>query len=94
MITNYFKLAIRNLVKRKGYSLLNILLVGISFLIAVPITWWIMHNWLQDFAYRINMPWWVFAIAGIVAGLIAFVKISFQAIKAAIATPVKSLRTE
>jgi len=71
-----------------------ITLVGVSFLVAVPITWWVMHNWLQDFAYRINMPWWVFAIAGIMAALIAFITISFQAIKAALANPVKSLRTE
>jgi putative ABC transport system permease protein len=71
-----------------------ILLVGISFLLAVPVAWWIMHNWLQDFAYRINMPWWVFAIAGTIAALIAFITISFQAIKAAVANPVKSLRTE
>ena len=71
-----------------------ITLVGISFVIAVPVTWWVMHNWLQDFAYRINMPWWVFAIAGIMAALIAFITISFQAIRAALANPVKSLRTE
>ena len=71
-----------------------LLLVGISFLLAIPVTWWIMHNWLQDFAYRINMPWWVFAIAGVIAALIALFTISFQAIKAALANPVKSLRTE
>ena len=71
-----------------------LLLVGLSFLLAIPVAWWIMHNWLQDFAYRINMPWWVFAIAGVIAALIAFVTISFQAIKAAIVNPVKSLRTE
>lgn len=71
-----------------------LMLVGISFLLAVPVTWWVMHNWLQDFAYRINMPWWVFVIAGMIAALIAFITISFQAIKAAIANPVKSLRTE
>jgi putative ABC transport system permease protein len=70
------------------------ILVGLSFLIAVPFTWWIMHNWLQDFAYRINMPWWVFGIAGLLSVLIALLTISFQAIKAAIANPVKSLRTE
>ena len=69
-------------------------LVAISFLLAVPVAWWIMHNWLQDFAYRININWWVFAIAGMVAALIAFITISFQAIKAALANPVKSLRTE
>ena len=71
-----------------------IILVGISLLIAVPVAWWVMNNWLQDFAYRINIAWWVFAIAGLIAALIAFITISFQAIKAAIANPVKSLRTE
>jgi len=69
-------------------------LVGISALLAFPIAWYFMMNWLQDFAYRINMSWWVFLIAGIGAALIALITISFQAIKAAIANPVKSLRTE
>jgi len=53
-----------------------------------------MHKWLEDFAYRIGMPYWIFFAAGIVAALIALITISFQAIKAAIANPVKSLRTE
>jgi putative ABC transport system permease protein len=53
-----------------------------------------MHNWLQDFAYRINIQWWVFVVAGILAALIALITVSFQAIKAALANPVKSLRTE
>ena len=69
-------------------------LVLISFVLAVPITWWIMHSWLQDFAYRISIGWWVFLAAGLLAILIALITISFQAIKAAIANPVKSLRTE
>jgi len=71
-----------------------LLLVGIAFIISVPVTWWAMHTWLQDFAYRINIHWWVFVIAGIVAILISAITISFQAIKAAIANPVKSLRSE
>jgi len=53
-----------------------------------------MNKWLQDFAYRISMPWWIFLVAGIIATIIALVTISFQAIKAAVANPVKSLRTE
>jgi len=53
-----------------------------------------MNKWLQDFAYRINIGWWVFALAGIIAILIALFTISFQSIKAALANPVKSLRTE
>jgi putative ABC transport system permease protein len=69
-------------------------LVAISAIVAFPVAWYFMNNWLQDFAYRINMPWWIFIVAGIVAAFIALITISFQAIKAAISNPVKSLRTE
>jgi putative ABC transport system permease protein len=69
-------------------------LVVVAFVIAVPIAWYAMYNWLQDFAYRITISWWVFAVAGIAAFVIAFLTISFQAVKAAMANPVKSLRTE
>jgi len=58
------------------------------------VAYYFINNWLQDFAYRINIGWWMFAIAGIIAIAIALFTISFQAIKAAIANPVKSLRTE
>lgn len=71
-----------------------LMLVGIAFLISVPVTWWAMHKWLQDFAYRINIHWWVFVLAGIIAILISVLTISFQAIKAAVANPVKSWKTE
>ena len=71
-----------------------LLLVGIAFLISVPVTWWAMHEWLKDFAYRINIGTGVFVAAGLSAILIAFFTISFQAIRAAITNPVKSLRTE
>jgi putative ABC transport system permease protein len=69
-------------------------LVAIAFVFAVPLAWWAMHTWLQDFAYRISIEWWIFAFAGIMAIIIALLTISFQAIKAAVANPVKSLRTE
>jgi putative ABC transport system permease protein len=69
-------------------------LVGISIIIASPLAWFVMHKWLQDFAYRINISWVVFAITTAIALLIALLTISFQAIRAAIANPVKSLRTE
>jgi putative ABC transport system permease protein len=59
-----------------------------------PLAWWAMHSWLQDFAYLINISLWVFVLAGSLAMIIALFTISFQAIKAAIADPVKSLRTE
>lgn len=69
-------------------------LVLVAFVIACPIAWFVMNKWLQDFTYRINISWWMFVLAGIVALLIALITVSFQAIKAAIANPVKSLRTE
>jgi putative ABC transport system permease protein len=69
-------------------------LVGISAIIAFPIAWYAMDKWLQDFAYRISMPWWVFLIAGLLAAVVALATISLQTIKAALANPVKSLRTE
>jgi putative ABC transport system permease protein len=69
-------------------------LVGIAFIISVPVTWWAMNAWLKDFAYRIHIGTGVFIAAGLSAILIAFFTISFQAIKAAIANPVRSLRTE
>ncbi|WP_017730863.1 ABC transporter permease [Nafulsella turpanensis] len=69
-------------------------LVGIALLIASPLAWYYMNQWLQDFAYRIEIGWAVFLIAGLFALLIAFLTISYQAIKAASANPVKSLRTD
>jgi len=69
-------------------------LVLISAVIAFPLAWWAMHSWLQDFAYRISIPWWVFLAAGGIALFIALATISFQAIRAAIANPVKALRSE
>ncbi len=69
-------------------------LVLISSVIAFPLAWWSMRTWLQDFAYRIEIGWWVFVAAGVIAILIALITVSFQAIKAAMANPVKSLRTE
>jgi putative ABC transport system permease protein len=69
-------------------------LVFISILIAVPLAWWVMNKWLQDFAYRINIPWWVLGIAGLMAVFIAFITISFQSVKAALANPVDSLKSE
>jgi putative ABC transport system permease protein len=69
-------------------------LVLVAAVAAFPVAWYAMHTWLEDFAYRIGIPWWVFFAAGIVAIAIAFITISFQAMKAAIANPVKSLRTE
>jgi ABC-type antimicrobial peptide transport system permease subunit len=69
-------------------------LVFLSLLIAIPVAWWAMTEWLQAFAYRVDIGWWVFVIAGLLAIIIALVTISFQAIKAALANPIKSLRSE
>ncbi|WP_184550329.1 ABC transporter permease [Mucilaginibacter sp. FT3.2] len=69
-------------------------LVFIAIAISSPLAWFMMNKWLQDFAYRIDIQWWVLAIAGTTAILIAFLTISFQSVKAAIANPVKSLRSE
>ncbi|HEX5025025.1 MAG TPA: ABC transporter permease [Agriterribacter sp.] len=69
-------------------------LVAIAAVLAFPVAGFAMHNWLTDFAYRIDIHWWVFIAAGLLAALIAFITISFQAIKAAMANPVESLRTE
>lgn len=69
-------------------------LVAIASLIAFPLAWWMMHKFLQGFAYRITIQWWVFVVAGLLAAVIALFTVSFQAVKAAVANPVKSLRTE
>ncbi|MEM8927516.1 MAG: ABC transporter permease [Bacteroidota bacterium] len=69
-------------------------LVGISMLIAFPVGYYLMDRWLQDFAYRIDMDWWVFALAALITVLIAFVTLGFRSFKAALANPVESLRTE
>jgi ABC-type antimicrobial peptide transport system permease subunit len=71
-----------------------VILITIAFAIATPIAWYYMNQWLQDYAYRIRISWWLFAAGGLAAIIIALATISFQAIKAAIANPVKSLRTE
>jgi ABC-type antimicrobial peptide transport system permease subunit len=69
-------------------------LVIVAFAIAAPFAWWAVHNWLQDFSYRTEMSWWMFALSGGFMLLIALLAMGFQTIKAAIANPVKSLRTE
>jgi putative ABC transport system permease protein len=69
-------------------------LVIVAAIIAFPVAWFAMHQWLNDFAYRISIPWWIFLFAGIVSAIIAFITISFQEIKAALANPVKNLRSE
>ena len=94
------ELGIRKVLGATAFDIVGLLsknflvLVIIASLIAFPIAWWAMNNWLEDFPYRVNISWWVFGIAIIAALAIALLTVSFQAIKAALANPVKSLRTE
>ncbi len=69
-------------------------LIGIASLISFPIAWWGMNQWLQNFAYRTNISWWIFVVAGFLAVTIAMITVSYQALKAALTNPIKSLRTE
>ncbi|SKB81146.1 putative ABC transport system permease protein [Parapedobacter luteus] len=76
------------------FSIDYVKLVGVALLVASPIAWWAMNTWLEDFAYRIEMEWWMFAAAGLAAVVIALLTVSGQAIRAALANPVDSLRDE
>jgi ABC-type antimicrobial peptide transport system permease subunit len=71
-----------------------IMLVCIALLIASPIAWYIMRKWLDDFAYRTPITWWMFIVAGLTAIIITLFTVSFQAVKAALVSPVQSLRSE
>jgi putative ABC transport system permease protein len=84
--------SVQNIVLLLAGNFLRLVLV--ANLIAWPLAWWVVHQWLQDFAYRINIQWWVFLLAGAGAIAIAFMTVSLQSLKAAVANPVSSLRTE
>jgi len=71
-----------------------LVLVSVALLIAIPVTWWVMYSWLQDYAYRISIQWWVFALGGALALLIALTTVGLQALRAALTNPIDSLRTE
>src|SRR6185436_16424485 len=94
------ELGIRKVLGANAFDIVGLLsknfliLVTVASLIAFPLAWWAMNSWLKDFPYRVNISWWVFGIAIIAALAVALLTVSFQAIKAAIANPVKSLRTE
>jgi putative ABC transport system permease protein len=94
------EIGIRKVMGASVYNVVNLLskdfllLVCISFFIAAPVAWYFMNSWLDDFAFRITISWWVFAAAGMAAVVIALFTISYQAVRAAIANPAKSLRTE
>ena len=84
--------SVTQIVKLLSKDFLKLVILGI--LIASPIAYWAMNQWLQDFAYRVEISWWIFALAGILAIAIALLTVSYQSIRAALANPVKSLRTE
>jgi putative ABC transport system permease protein len=94
------EISIRKVLGASSGSIINMLskdflkLVLIASLIAVPVAWWGVHKWLEDFAYRIAINWWVFVLAALAAVIIALVTISFQSLKAALSNPVKNLRSE
>jgi putative ABC transport system permease protein len=81
-----------DIVRLLGVGFIRLVLMGI--LIAVPLSWFAMYRWLQDFAYKIELSWTLFALAGLIAVGVALATISFQSIRAALANPVKSLRTQ
>ena len=84
MLENYLKIALRNITKNKTFSFINVILLAA----------YIMDKWLQNFAYKVSIGWWVSAVAAITALFIALSTVSYQAIKAAAANPVKSLKYE
>ena len=94
------EIGIRKVLGASALSLLKLLsgefmaLVAIALLIASPLAWWAMHVWLRDYAYSIGIEWWIFGLAGALAILIALLTVSLQSIRAALANPVKSLRSE
>ncbi|GAB3489568.1 ABC transporter permease [Spirosoma knui] len=94
------EIGVRKVLGASVPSIVNLLardflkLVLVAIVIASPLAWYAMHQWLQNFAYKIDMQWWVFLLAGALALLIAFLTVSFQSVKAALANPVKSLKME
>ncbi|WP_315815868.1 FtsX-like permease family protein [Paraflavitalea speifideaquila] len=94
------EIGVRKVMGASVTSIVNLLskdflkLVGISFFVAAPVAWYCMNKWLEGFAYKASIAWWIFALAGIIALVIALATISFQAIRAALVNPVKSLKSE
>lgn len=94
------EIGVRKVLGASVFSVWNLLskdfviLIILSFLVAVPISYYFMHNWLQHYSYRTPLSWWIFIAAGVGALVITLITVSFQSIKAAIANPIKSLRTE
>jgi putative ABC transport system permease protein len=89
-IRKVFGASVPKIVKLLAYNF--ILLIGVSFIIAIPLAWWIIHQWLKNYEYHITISWWLFAACGVLVILIAMLTISFQAIKAAMTNPIKTVR--
>jgi putative ABC transport system permease protein len=94
------EIGVRKVLGASGGSLVRLLsvdflrLTGIAFLVAAPVAWWAMDRWLQGFAYRITIRWWMLALAGVIALVLTLITVGIQAIRAALANPVESLRSE
>ena len=94
------EIGIRKVLGAEASSIVRLLskdfikLVLIAMVIATPLSWYAMNNWLEVYAYKVTISWWIFALASIIAVTIAILTVSFHAIKAAVANPVESLRTE
>ncbi|MEL7339077.1 MAG: FtsX-like permease family protein, partial [Bacteroidota bacterium] len=94
------EIGIRKILGASVSSIVNLLFKGflplilLALLIAIPISWWLMTEWLQNFAYQIDIQWWFFALAGLLALAIAFATVSIQSLQVALANPIESLRNE
>jgi len=84
--------SIAGIIQLIGKDFLKLIIIAI--ILSIPLSWWMMNKWLQGFAYRVDISWWVFVLSAIIAILTAILSVSFQSYRAAIANPVKSLRTE
>jgi len=94
------EIGIRKVLGASGVKIFGMLsrdflqLVGMAFIVASPVAWLVMDNWLQEYPYRTSISWWIFAVAGMAALLIALLTVSWQAVRSALANPVASLRSE
>ena len=98
MISSFFKIAFRHLLRNRVFTFINLggLTLGMTgaLFIAAPLVWLVMKEWLENFAYRIDIEWWMFALPAFISIAIALFTISLQSIRAALSNPVKSLRAE